>query len=149
MPASLFDTSAWLAAVLPKHPAHRNAQAVLQAATALEPVVFCRATEVSFLRLLTTPRLLRLYEAEHMTNRLAMEVLRFLLSRAAIIELSEPPGTADLWHRLAIRDNASPKVWMDAYLAAFAICGGLQLVTLDSDFKAYEAHRLRVLLLDH
>jgi predicted nucleic acid-binding protein len=36
---------------------------------------------------------------------------------------------------------------MDAYLAAFAISGGLSFVTLDRDFKRYEAHGLRLRLL--
>lgn len=31
-------------------------------------------------------------------------------------------------------------------LAAFAICGGLSLATLDHDFKAYEPHGLNLLL---
>jgi predicted nucleic acid-binding protein len=53
-----------------------------------------------------------------------------------------------LWHRLAKRDTASPKVWMDAYLAAFAISSGLCFVTLDDDFKTYEAQGLDWVLLN-
>jgi predicted nucleic acid-binding protein len=37
---------------------------------------------------------------------------------------------------------------MDAYLAAFAIAGGLQLVTLDRDFKSFEEGGLRLELLE-
>jgi predicted nucleic acid-binding protein len=36
---------------------------------------------------------------------------------------------------------------MDAYLAAFAMSSGLRLVTLDSDFKTYEAQGLDWVLL--
>ncbi len=36
---------------------------------------------------------------------------------------------------------------MDACLAAFAISGGLEFVTLDADFKTYEAHGLDLQLL--
>jgi predicted nucleic acid-binding protein len=61
--------------------------------------------------------------------------------------VDEPPGTVALWHRLAARDTASPKVWMDAYLAAFAITGRLDFVTLDRDFQAYEPHGLKLRLL--
>jgi hypothetical protein len=52
-----------------------------------------------------------------------------------------------LWKRLASGDTASPKLWMDAYLAAFAMNGGLRLVTIDRDFKRFEAHGLDLLLL--
>lgn len=147
MPASLFDASAWVAAVFPTHPFHASAQAALMAATAEEPAAFCRATETSFLRLLTTPRLLSQYDARHMTNRSALSELEMLLSRPEIAELDEPPGTSTLWRQLAYRDTASPKVWMDAYLAAFAITGGLRFVTLDRDFKGYEPHGLQLSLL--
>lgn len=39
------------------------------------------------------------------------------------------------------------KIWMDAYLAAFAITGRLEFVTLDRDFQAYEPHGLKLRLL--
>jgi toxin-antitoxin system PIN domain toxin len=137
-----------VAAVFPKHPFHAPAQAALEAATAEEPAVFCRATQASFLRLITTPPLLREYAAEHVTNRTALAELQMLLSRAEITEMDEPSGAAPLWHRLAARDTASPKVWMDAYLAAFAITADLRFVTLDGDFKSYEAQGLHLVLLN-
>ena len=36
---------------------------------------------------------------------------------------------------------------MDAYLAAFAITGELRLVSLDRDFKIYQAQGLQLMLL--
>jgi predicted nucleic acid-binding protein len=36
---------------------------------------------------------------------------------------------------------------MDAYLAAFALGGGLRLVTFDRGFKAYARQGLRLLIL--
>jgi predicted nucleic acid-binding protein len=36
---------------------------------------------------------------------------------------------------------------MDAYLAAFAIAGGLRMVSLDKDFRNFESHGLDLLLL--
>jgi predicted nucleic acid-binding protein len=36
---------------------------------------------------------------------------------------------------------------MDAYLAAFAISGDLQMVTLDQDFTVFESHGLQLHLL--
>lgn len=147
MPGFLVDTSVWVAAAFLHHPAHRLAEAELSAATGQHPACFCRATQQSFLRLITTPSLLRQYGAEGFTNRGALAQYHALRSKLAVVEIDEPIGTVALWHRLAARDTASPKVWMDAYLAAFAITGGLRLVTLDRDFKSYEAHGLQLMLL--
>jgi predicted nucleic acid-binding protein len=36
---------------------------------------------------------------------------------------------------MSSRENASPKVWMDAYLAAFAKVSNLQFVTADAGFQ--------------
>jgi toxin-antitoxin system PIN domain toxin len=144
---SLVDSSVWLAAVFPQHPHHVRAQEELSIATPLAPAVFCRATQQSFLRLITTPQILRAYAVEAMTNRSAWKTFELLRAHSSIVVHDEPPGTVALWHRLAAGDTASPKVWMDAYLAAFAISGGLSVVTLDRDFKRYEAHGLGLRLL--
>ena len=61
--------------------------------------------------------------------------------------LDEPPGTRNLWLRLANRNTASPKLWMDAYLAAFAISGNLRFVTTDKAFSQFEPHGLDLQLL--
>lgn len=147
MAGSLVDSSVWLAAVFPQHPHHVRAQEELSIATPLAPAVFCRATQQSFLRLITTPQILRAYAVETMTNRSAWRTFELLRAHSSIVVHDEPPGTVALWHRLAAGDTASPKVWMAAYLAAFAISGGLSFVTLDRDFKRYEAHGLRLRLL--
>lgn len=39
-------------------------------------------------------------------------------------------------------------VWMDAYLAAFAIGHAVEFVTLDQDFKRYEKDGLKLKLLN-
>ena len=67
----------------------------------------------------------------------ALLALSALQALPQVCERAEPPGTLLLWHRLAAHDTASPKVWMDAYLAAFAIGGGLRMGTLDRDFKNF------------
>ncbi len=143
MPGSLFDTSVWLAAVFTTHPFRRAAQKSLQQASPANPAVFCRATQQSFLRLASTPALLKAYGATGLTNRDALVALSALQALPQVCKREEPPGTVVLWHRLASRDTASPKVWMDAYLAAFAIGGGLRLVSLDQDFKAFESAGLK------
>ena len=53
----------------------------------------------------------------------------------------------DQWSALAGLSSASPKVWTDAYLAAFAIGHDLELVTIDSDFKNFEKAGLNLKML--
>lgn len=113
MPASLFDVNVWVAATFPTHPFHASAVAALEAATEDDPIGFCRATQISFLRLATTPRLLQLYAAENLTNSDAIAILQIFLSRPTVTEFEELAGISVLWHRLASRETASPKVWVD------------------------------------
>lgn len=147
MPGSLFDSNVWIAAIFTTHPLHEQAQTALHDATPAKPAVFCRSTQQSVLRLASTPALLKAYGADGLTNRDALVALDALLELAQVCEREEPPGTLALWHRLAGRDTASPKVWMDAYLAAFAMGGALRFVTLDGDFKTYGAQGLDLVLL--
>ncbi|MCX6904868.1 MAG: PIN domain-containing protein [Verrucomicrobia bacterium] len=144
----LFDTNVWIAAIFTTHPFHRQARQSLQQATPALPAVFGRSTQQGFLRLTSTPALLQAYGAEDLTNRDALVALEALLALPQVCEREEPPGTLALWRRLASRDTASPKVWMDAYLAAFAIIGGLRMVSLDHDFKSFEAQGLDLVLLN-
>ncbi len=149
MPGSLFDTSVWLAAAFPTHSFHAEARQSLQRAKPAEPVVFCRSAQQSFLRLASTPTLLKAYGATGLTNRDALIAVDAPTRLPQVCERDEPPGTSALWQRIAARDTASPKVWMDAYLAAFAISGGLRLVSLDHDFRNFVPHGLDLdLLLD-
>ena len=120
----------------------------IQQATSREPAAFCRATQQSFLRLASTPALLKAYGATGLTNSDALVALGALLALPQVCERDEPPGTPALWHRLASHDTASPKVWMDAYLAAFAMRGDLRMVTLDQDFKNFVAQGLNLILID-
>ena len=137
MPASLFDTSAWLAATFEQHPSHSVARQALRDATPVDPAVFCRATEQSFLRLLSTAAIARAYGLAPLTNSDALGTLDALQALPQVAWREEPAGVFALWRSLASLDSASPKVWMDAYLAAFAIAAGLRLVTLDKDFKNF------------
>jgi uncharacterized protein len=148
VPGSLFDSNVWIAAIFTTHPFHQQAQTVLEDATPADPAVFCRSTQQSFLRLASNSVLLKTYGAEGLTNRDALVALDSLLALAQVCERDESPGTVALWHRLASRETASPKVWMDAYLAAFAMSADLRFATLDDDFKTYEAQGLNLALLN-
>ena len=145
--AYLFDTNVWIALVFAAHPQHGLALEAYRSASKARPAVFCRATELSFLRLVSTPALLRLSNATGLTNQDAIATLTQLLAETRVAHRDEPEGVAPLWHRLGARDSASPKRWMDAYLAAFAIAGDLRLVTADHDFADFKSEGLKLDLL--
>ncbi len=147
MPGFLIDTSVWVALVFPSHPSHALAQAALKRANAAQPGILCRATEQSFLRLVTTATIFNTYGMVGMTNSVALEMLDLLLGLPHVIERDEPLGVTSRWRKLATLPSPSPKVWMDAYLAAFALSAGLSLVTLDKDFAAFARYGLDCNLL--
>jgi uncharacterized protein len=147
VPGYLFDTNVWLAATFPKHIFYPLAQKALAQCTPALPAVWCRSTEQSFMRLASTPSVQRTYDAIGQTNRSVWQALDTLQALPQVSWKGEPPGIFEKWRTLATIDSASPKVWMDAYLAAFAITSGLRMVTLDRDFKNFVPEGLDVSLL--
>jgi uncharacterized protein len=144
----LVDTSVWVAAFFEEHEFFTHSNTFITSRTTEKPALFCCATEQSWLRLVTTPSLHRLYKAPTTTNRHAVTILASWHARLHVRCLdAEPAGTRELWLELAAIPSASPKVWMDAYLAAFAIRAGLPLATLDADFRRFETAALDLRLL--
>ncbi len=143
----LFDSNVWLALTFSAHPHHALAKAIFAEASTENPTCFCRATQQSFLRLATTPVLLKTYGAEGFTNLDAAELFTTLTGLSTVSNLGEPAGIESRWLELAGISSASPRVWMDAYLAAFAILHDAEFVTLDRDFSNFENEGLRLRLL--
>ena len=148
MPGWLIDANVWIAISFTEHDHHALATRFIAETSPAHPALLCRATEQSWLRLLTTPALHRRYDSLPVSNRDALRILSdaLQLPNIRLIE-EEPTGVRALWHRLAALPSASPKVWMDAYLAAFAIGHAVELVTLDSDFKRFVKDGLKLNLL--
>lgn len=57
----------------------------------------------------------------------------------------EPDGIESLWRSHTELQSFSPKVWNDAYLAAFAETADLDLVTFDRGFAQYRSVRCTIL----
>lgn len=134
---ALLDANVWIALAFAAHPHHAIAVNAFRPLSAARPAVFCRATQQSFLRLASTPAILRLCNASSLTNRDALMTLDGFMSSPAVTYQDEPGGAASLWHRFGGIPSASPHVWMDAYLAAFAVAGGLELITFDRGFSKF------------
>ncbi|HYB39536.1 MAG TPA: TA system VapC family ribonuclease toxin [Mycobacterium sp.] len=142
----LCDTNVWLALALSEHAHHHAAGAWLDTVDEPALIHFCRATQQSFLRLLASRTVLGAYGNPPLTNSEAWSAYAALLADDRIVMTNrEPAGLEAQWKTFAVRQSASPKVWMDAYLAAFAFTGGFELVTTDSDFTQYHGISLRLL----
>ncbi|MEX1162912.1 MAG: TA system VapC family ribonuclease toxin [Nitriliruptor sp.] len=136
----------WLALSLSGHGHHRTARRWLETVEAPSAIHFCRATQQTLLRLLTIAAVLAPYGNRPLTNDEAWSVYAQLLDDDRITFRGlEPPGLEAVWARFARRDTASPKLWMDSYLAAFALAGDLTLVTTDNAFRQFDGLDLLVL----
>jgi len=140
----LCDSNLFLALAVEQHVHHRRAATWFGALNAADTALFCRSTRISFLRLLTQKIAA---DFVPLTNREAWAVLDELMDDDATGFEAEPQGLDLVWRQVADVTTSSPKLWMDAYLAAFAITGGLRMVTLDKDFRNFESHGLDLLLL--
>lgn len=143
---TLCDTNVWLALVLSKHLHHGAVRTWLASIHEPGSLLFCRATQQSLLRLLTNVSVLSPYGNPALTNREAWGIYQQLLEDDRIVFLpQESPALEAQWRKWAVRGTASPKLWMDAYLAAFAKAGGFRLVTTDGAFRQFAG--LEVMLL--
>jgi uncharacterized protein len=141
----LADNNVWLALALSKHQFHSAAKGWLKKRSSKAMALFCRSTQQSFLRLLTTTAAMSPYGVHALSNKVAWSVYEGFIADARIDWADEPPGLEPLWKKLAGTPKPSPKLWMDAYLAAFATAGGHQLVTTDRAFEHFK--ELDVLIL--
>ena len=142
----LVDSSVWVALALSPHAHHALAREWFDTIVDPRSVVFCRSTHQAFLRLMTNAAVLAPYGLPPLTNRQAWSAYAALLADDRVIFQSrEPTGLEPVWRRYAERNTASSKLWMDAYLAAFAQTGGYRMVTTDAAFKQFDG--LDLLLL--
>lgn len=141
----LADSNVWLAIALDKHEFHPAARAWMDEQTARRSVHFCRATQQSVIRLLTTGAVLAPYGRLPLTNRDAWALYEAFRNDDRIAWAEEPLELESNWKRLAAVKTASPKLWMDAYLAGFAMAGGYKLVTTDTAFEHFKGLDVRVI----
>jgi toxin-antitoxin system PIN domain toxin len=134
----LCDSNVWLALALSRHVHHGTAREWLEAVELPASILFCRATQQTFLRLLTNASVLGAYGNPPLTNRQAWSAYEALLADDRIaFQADEPSGLEARWKEFAARGTASPKLWMDAYLAAFALAGRFRMVTTDAAFRQF------------
>jgi toxin-antitoxin system PIN domain toxin len=145
----LLDTNTWIALAIETHPHHGVARAWYDQAFLTDgDLVFCLPTELGFVRLITQATVMGRCGIVPLSNAEAAEFLNSLYHDPAVSRAGEPLAMRALWLRLADRPNAAPNVWMDAYLAAFAITLGAEMVTFDKGFHVYKHAGLALQLLE-
>ena len=130
MPTSksfLPDVNVWLALASRRHVHAPTCGSWLNSISSGE-VVFCRVTQMGLLRLLTNESVMG---NDVLSSRDAWRIYRTILADERIQFAPEPFTLEQEWRRLTAQERPMPKIWTDAYLAAFARAGGMQLVTLD------------------
>lgn len=141
----LCDTNVWLALVIEHHTHHEIAKGWFESLDSPASSIFCRATQISFLRLLTQKIAI---DYMPLTNQQAWDIWTQLSRDETIVLLPEPEGIDHTFQRFTSMETSSPRVWMDGYLAAFAVVGNLTFVTFDPGFRRFEAEGLNLLLLN-
>jgi toxin-antitoxin system PIN domain toxin len=126
------DVNVWMALLWGQHVHSEHAREWFQRAAG-EQFFFCRFTQLGVLRLLTTSTIMG-KDTKSMSE--AWAVLDRLGSDQRISFLSEPEGTDSEFRSRSRLSTASPRVWADAYLLAFACVAGLKFVTFDRALKS-------------
>jgi len=139
--ADLLDANVWLALVVESLAHHDFAKAYWEKEAA--PVCgFCRATQLAFLRHLSNKAIMG---PAVLSPAAAWKKLQEFLALPEVQCLAEPAGLDEQLGDFCNLGRTSPNLWTDAYLAAFAKCAGLRLVTFDQGFYRFKG--LEVLIL--
>lgn len=126
------DTNVWFALAVADHQHHETALEWWNEESSLTG--FCRVTQLGLLRLLTTSSAMG---GIPLTNEEAWAVYDGFFVDSRVRVFPELPPIDSMFRSLASRHRPSPKVWVDAYLAAHAAANEATLVTFDQAFASY------------
>lgn len=122
------DINVWIALHFEGHRHHADAVAWFRGLDESAPLVFCRHTQIGMFRLLTTEAVMG---GATLTQKQCWALYARWMEGGRAALYADPAGLDAAFRKLTAGDTPSPKVWADAYLAAFAETAGLTLVTLD------------------
>jgi toxin-antitoxin system PIN domain toxin len=129
---NFLDANVWLALLWSRQIHSEKARAWFEQSSD-EKFFFCRVTQITVLRLLTTSTVMgsdvkTMFDAWALWDKVRAD------DRIAL--LPEPETIEPEFRRLSAFQSSSTKVWADAYLVAFAAVAGLKLVTFDRGLRA-------------
>jgi toxin-antitoxin system PIN domain toxin len=142
MTSSIFpDLNVWIALTLDTHQHHEVAWRWYVTLPDTVDLVFCRFTQIGFLRLLTS----RAVTGDGvLTQGQAWAAYDRWILEGDCVFAEEPLAVEVEFRALANATRSSPKEWADSYLAAFAAASAMDLITLDK--ALYARARSAVLL---
>jgi toxin-antitoxin system PIN domain toxin len=129
--SDLLDVNVWLALADENHSHHAAAQHYWQNQAA-PSVAFCRITMLGFLRLATHHAVL----SRPLSPGEAWDIYQRYRDQEDVKFVHETPTLEWEFQTIACQPDFSPRLWTDAYLAAFARSSGCRIVSFDSDFKS-------------
>jgi uncharacterized protein len=129
---NFLDANVWLALLWGRH-AHSERATKWFEQSSDEQFFFCRFTQLTVLRLLTTPQIMG-NDVKSMTG--AWGLWDQVWADRRISFLPEPDALEREFRSRSRLASRSPKVWGDAYLLAFAATTGVKLVTFDRALKS-------------
>lgn len=131
--SSLFpDVNVWVALTYSGHLHNDAAWSWFKSLDDSHLLFFCRLTQISLLRLLTTGPVMG---GEVMSQMEAWRAYDRWRQDERVFFADEPPGIEEAFRNLSREPQPSSKKWADAYLAAFAVTADLQFVTFDQGFR--------------
>ncbi len=125
----------WLALLWNRHAHAERARSWFEQAGE-EQFIFCRFTQFTVLRLLTTEKIMG---ADTKSMSQAWSVWDRIWADDRVSFLTEPEAIEKEFRSRSRLATRSPKVWADAYLLAFASVAGLKLVTFDRALRSQGA----------
>ena len=125
--SSFLDANVWLALIWDRHEHAEIARSWFERSVDGR-FLFCRFTQLTVLRLLTTAAVMG---NDVQTMQGAWEIWDKIASDEQVEFLPEPDDLEARFRKHSRLASASPKVWADAYLLAFAQACGITLVTFD------------------
>lgn len=128
------DINVWLALTFDSHIHHPAAKTWFDGLPSDAVCSFCRLTQLGFLRLATSRKVFGKY-ALNLPD--AWQKDDTFLSDPRVAFAEEPADLEKHWRIFTQSRSFSPQVWNDAYLAAFALAGKLDLVTFDKALSQY------------
>jgi hypothetical protein len=124
---NFLDANVWLALIWSRHVHSERAKSWFEQAGE-EQFFFCRFTQMTVLRLLTTDPVMG---KDTKTMSEAWSLWDRIWADNRIAFLPEPDDLEKEFRSRSRLSSRSPKVWADAYLLAFAAVAGLKFVTFD------------------
>ncbi len=134
----LADSNFWVALAIAKHEFHAAVNLWLRERSGPERVCFCRSTQQSFLRLMTTEAVMRRYGLPVLSNRVAWSIYEERMSDDRFGWLDEPAGLNAQWKKWSATPRSVAQA-MDGRISRRIYYGkaDTNLLQSDSGFKQY------------